>query len=77
MYATMRDEFIARGEAKGRAKGRAEGEAKMLERLLLKRDLVLTGELRERLAGCEDEALLQRWFDRALTAATLAEIFDD
>ncbi len=89
MYATMRDEFIARGEAKGKAegeakgrvegeaKGRAKGMARMVERLLLKRELVLTDELGERLAGCEDEGLLQRWFDRALTATTLTEVFDD
>ncbi len=85
MYATMRDEFIAKGEAKGRAKGRAEGRAegeakgmaRMVERLLLKRELVLTDELRDRLAGCEDEGLLQRWFDRSLTATTLTEVFDD
>ncbi len=81
MYATMRDEFIATGRAEGEAKGEARGQikgmARMVERLLLKRDLILTDELHERLAGCEDEDLLQRWFDRALTATSVAEVFSD
>jgi len=85
LYATMRDEFIAKGKAEGLAEGRARGEARgeargiarMLERLLETRGLALTDELRERLAGCRDETLLKRWFDRAVTAMTLTEVFDD
>ncbi len=73
MYTTMREEFIATGEAKGQVKGMA----RMVERLLLKRELVLTDELRERLAACEDEELLQQWFDCALTATSVAEVFSD
>lgn len=76
MYATIREELVAKGRAEGLAKGRA-GMARMLERLLDTRGLTLTDELRERLATCEDEDLLQRWFDRAVTATTLDEVFDD
>ena len=49
----------------------------MVERLLATRGLALPYELRARLASCQDEALLQRWFDRAVTATSLTEVFDD
>ncbi|MEM9460746.1 MAG: hypothetical protein AAGF11_41665 [Myxococcota bacterium] len=74
---TIRDELIAQGRADGMAKGMAKGIAQMLARLLDTRGLALTDELRQRIARCKDEAVLQRWFDRAVTAATLAEVFDD
>lgn len=72
MYATIRDQWIA----DGKAKGIAEGKAKMLEQLLDTRGLPLTSELRARVMGCDDDLLLQRWFIRAVTASTLAEVFD-
>ncbi|MCX4243680.1 hypothetical protein [Paraliomyxa miuraensis] len=49
----------------------------MLELLIDMRGISLTDELHERLAGCQDENLLLLWFDRAVTATSLAEIFDD
>ena len=89
LYATIREQLIAEGKAagiaegvakgiaEGVAKGEAKGMARMVERLLDTRGLTLTDELRERLVGCNDAALLQRWFDRAVTATTLTEVFDD
>jgi hypothetical protein len=81
LYTTIRDELIAEGIAKGIAKGENKGIAKamvqMLEELLDSRGLVLTDELRGRLAGCKDESLIRRWFKRAITASTLTEVFDD
>ncbi|MEM9457094.1 MAG: Rpn family recombination-promoting nuclease/putative transposase [Myxococcota bacterium] len=81
MYMTIRDELIAQGRADGKADGKAEGKAEgmgqMLARLLDTRGLALTDQLRKRIAHCKDEALLQRWFDRAVTATTLTEVFDD
>ncbi|MEM9455151.1 MAG: hypothetical protein AAGF11_13300, partial [Myxococcota bacterium] len=89
LYTTIRDELIAegmlKGENKGRVdgladglvKGRVEGMAKMLEQLLDSRELELTDELRDRIAGCKDESLIQRWSQRAITAKTLTEVFDD
>ncbi|MEM9459540.1 MAG: hypothetical protein AAGF11_35510 [Myxococcota bacterium] len=67
----------ADGLADGRVEGRVEGMAKMLEQLLDSRELELTDEMRGRIAGCKDESLLQRWFQRAITAKTLSEVFDD
>ncbi|MCA9656517.1 MAG: Rpn family recombination-promoting nuclease/putative transposase [Myxococcales bacterium] len=72
MYATIRDELLAKGRAEGHAR-----IVRVLERLMDNRGLTLTDELRERVATCEDEDLLQRWFDRAVRASSLTEIFDD
>jgi len=93
MFVSIKDDLIAKGMAKGMAKGvakgradgiakgradgRVEGLVESLERLLERRDFPLTHELRQRIAGCEDESLLLRWFDRAVTATALAEVFDD
>jgi len=81
VYATIKDELIAAGETRGMTKGMAKGETKgmvkMLERLLDRRGLALEPEQHERIAACEDENLLQRWFDRAVTATTIGAIFDD
>ncbi|MEM9463547.1 MAG: hypothetical protein AAGF11_55920, partial [Myxococcota bacterium] len=77
LYTTIRDELIAEGMLKGENNGIAKGMAKMLEQLLDSRELELTDELRDRIASCKDESLLQRWFQRAITAKTLAEVFDD
>src|SRR5690606_18121584 len=57
LYATIREELIADGMLKGKAEGKAEGMAEMLEQLLDSRELGLTDELRERVAGCKDESL--------------------
>lgn len=54
-----------------------KGMAHMLERMIDARGLSLTDELRERLDGCQDENQLLQWFDRAVTATSLTEIFDD
>lgn len=93
LYTTIRDELIAKGKtqgiaegktqgiAEGRTQGIAEGEvrgaAQMLERLLDARGVALTDALRRRIRECTDSELLQRWFGRAVTATTTAEVFDD
>lgn len=59
------------------AEGMTKGMGQMLVQLLDSRGLVLTHALRERIASCKDELLLQQWFQRAITATTLTEIFDD
>ncbi|MCX4243674.1 hypothetical protein [Paraliomyxa miuraensis] len=76
MYATIREQLYAEGWAIGFIEGRAKGMASMLEQLIDMRGLSLTHELRERLAECQDENQLLQWFDRAVTATSLAEIFD-
>ncbi|MEM9463704.1 MAG: hypothetical protein AAGF11_56725, partial [Myxococcota bacterium] len=64
------------GRRKGRREGRAEGMTRMLRRLLNRRKLEPTAEQRQRLATCTDPQQLQQWFDRAVTATSVGEIFD-
>ena len=39
--------------------------------------LVPSGEQRQRVTSCTDALQLDRWFDRAITAGTAAEVFAD
>ena len=73
MYISVYDEMRAEGKAEGKLLGKLE----FLIQLLGKRGFVLDDELRARIDRCTDEAQLQRWFDRALTATTAAAIFDE
>jgi hypothetical protein len=76
-----RDDFIDglldQGRAEGEAKGRAEGEAKMLLRVLAARGLAVPSEVRERILSCTDTTRLEAWADRAVSAASITEIFED
>jgi hypothetical protein len=77
MYISVYDEMRAEGKSEGKSEGKLLGKIEFLEELLRKRGLVLDDELRARLDRCTDEAQLQRWFDRALTASTVAAVFDE
>ncbi len=85
MYISVYDEMRAEAKAEAKAEVKAEvkaegkrlGKIEFLVQLLSKRGLVLDDELRGRLDRCTDEAQLQRWFDRAFTATTVAAIFDE
>ena len=65
----------AEGEAQGVAQGLAQGRSADILRLLERRDVRLTKAQRERIATCTDLALLETWFDRAITATKAAEVF--
>jgi hypothetical protein len=71
----------AAGEADGKAEGIAQGEAKRgatdILRLLKSRGLSPTRAQRELIESCDDLGQLDTWFDRALTATTLATVFED
>jgi hypothetical protein len=69
----IHDQGIAEGEAKGEAKGKAEAILKLLDA----RHLVPSGEQRQQVTSCTDALQLDRWFDRAITAGTAAEVFAD
>jgi hypothetical protein len=76
------DAFVAEGLAKGRDEGRAEGrdegraegEAQMLLKYLGSR-FTVPARIRDRVTACTDTDQLEAWFDRAIKAATLDEIF--
>lgn len=69
----IHDQGIAEGEARGEAKGKAEAVMKLLDA----RHLAPSKEQRQQVTSCTDAAQLDRWFDRAVTAGTAAEVFAD
>jgi hypothetical protein len=69
----IHDQGIAEGEAKGKAEGKAEDVLKLLDA----RRLAPSNDQRQQVTSCTDAAQLNRWFDRAITAGTADEVFDD
>jgi hypothetical protein len=91
MTTVFKDDFVERYKAEGRAEalaelgddfverykaeGRAEGEAGMLLRVLAARGFDVPGQVRERVLSCTDLQQLESWGDRAVTAASLDDVF--
>lgn len=81
----LRAEGRAQGRAEGKVEGRAEGkvEGRVEEvigktlRLLDARGIAVSDSDREHIQGCVDLEVLDRWFDRAITAADIDEVFAD
>ncbi len=71
----IRDEGRDEGRAEGRAEGEARGQAKSLLMMLDLRGVDVPDEAREKITGCTDTKLLDRWFARAATATSAEEIF--
>ncbi|AWL40074.1 MULTISPECIES: hypothetical protein [Streptomyces] len=71
----IRDEGRDEGRALGEARGQARGQAKSLLMMLDLRGVVIPDEAREKINGCVDTELLDRWFTRAATATSAEEIF--
>lgn len=65
------------GREEGREEGRVKEKAERLLHLMERRGLSLTEETRQRVTACTDAPLLDLWFDRAIDAATLDEVFAD
>lgn len=63
------------GQEEGREEGRVAGKAEQLLRLMERRGFSLTEETRQRVTTCSDMPLLDLWFDRAIDATTLDEVF--
>jgi predicted transposase/invertase (TIGR01784 family) len=55
--------------------GIAEGKRSSLLRLLVSRGFDLTEDARTRITACADIETLDRWFDNALVARTVADVF--
>jgi hypothetical protein len=73
--AVARQEGAEQGHKSGLAEGLATGKREALLRLLTRAGLVFTQEERARIAACADLATLDRWFDNALAAKTVADVF--
>jgi hypothetical protein len=69
------NETQRRAFAAAKAEGEAKGEAKAILKLLAKRGISMTEAHRERIMACTDLATLDSWFDRALTATAIDELF--
>ena len=69
--------FVERIHDQGLAEGEAKGKAEAVLKLLDARHLVPSAEQRQRVTSCTDALQLDRWFDRAVTAGTAAEVFAD
>jgi hypothetical protein len=69
--------FVERIHDQGIAEGEAKGKAEAVLKLLDARRLVPSEEQRQRVTSCTDALQLDRWFDRAVTAGTAAEVFAD
>jgi hypothetical protein len=68
-------QFLSESQRRSFAKGRAEGKAEAVLRILGKRALLVSDEQRRRILACGDADELDRWLDRALTAAAADELF--
>ncbi|WP_407660087.1 Rpn family recombination-promoting nuclease/putative transposase [Hyalangium gracile] len=77
----VRLEAQAEGRAEGKAEGKAEGEAKgkaeSVLRILAARGIPVDEQSRQRILSCKDLETLDRWFDEALKATSLADVLED
>ena len=72
------DRLIAKGEAIGIARGEAIGKAVEAARMLLRyldSRFDVPENRRQQVQDCTDAAHIEAWFDRALTATTLDQVF--
>jgi hypothetical protein len=69
--------YVALGRDQGRTEGRAEGEARALLTALRVRGIVVPEATRERILGEKDPEQLERWLEKAIVAASLAEVLDE
>ncbi|MEV4875941.1 hypothetical protein [Streptomyces cyaneofuscatus] len=60
-----------------RDEGRAEGRAEDILRILTVRGVSVPDEARQRVTACTDLAVLDVWFERAITAPTADAVFDE
>jgi hypothetical protein len=69
-------EHYGRGFAEGYAEERAKAEAARILRILAVRGVEVPDDVRARILGCADIHRLVAWFDRALEASSVADLFE-
>ena len=72
--------YFAKGREEGREEGRQEGAAvgraaMLLKVLDLKPDIEVSDATRQRILECDDIEQLERWFERALSARSIDDVF--
>ena len=70
------DEAHDRGLAKGLMEGRVQMLSQGVLRVLASRGIPVDEGTRQKILECKDPATLDRWFDRALQATSLADLED-
>ena len=75
--ALGRDEGRDEGRALGRDEGRAEGEARALLTVLRSRGISVPDSAREHILAEKDPARVEQWIEKAIVAASLADVLDD
>ncbi len=74
---SMWDILQAEGEARGEARGEAKGKAKAVIAVLKARGIEPTAEMSARILACRDDAQLEQWITRAVTAPSVADVVGD
>jgi hypothetical protein len=72
----FKTEFARKYLAEGRQEGRAQGKAEALLRVLSARGVEVPASVRQQVLTCTDPSVLDRWIERAVVAATAAEVVD-
>ena len=67
--------YFTQGKTEGEAKGKAEGKAEDVLKILRAHQVPLTPEDEARIRSTTDLAVLDAWFDRALQASSVAELW--
>ena len=73
----LADAKWAEGKAEGKTEGQVENAARNLLTVLRVRGLAVPDAARERILAEKDPARLERWHERAILAASAAEVIDD
>jgi hypothetical protein len=68
--------YVAQGRVEGRIEGRVEEAARAVLTALRIRGIAVPDAARERILAQQDPDCLERWLERAIVAASLAEVLD-
>ena len=81
MFTSIADALVAKGERRGEKRGRraglSEGLAQAVLGVLASRSFRVPASVRRRVSSSGDEHQLRRWLERAVTAESLDDVFDD
>jgi hypothetical protein len=70
-------DFAKRYYAQGKEEGHAEGRAQSILDVLRVRGVDVPAEVRERIVSCKDVATLDAWLERAVRAASAADVLSE
>lgn len=76
-FAELKDAARNEGRAEGRTEGHTEAAARHLLTVLRVRGIAVPEAVRERIQAEKDLQRLERWLEKAVVAATIAEVIDE